>query len=177
MNKAVFLDRDGVLNRSLVVNGKPYPPQDIAEFEILPGVADGLALFKSLGFLCVVVTNQPDVRTGKQSLEKVESFHRFLRQELPIDDVKVCYHISDDGCVCRKPKPGMLVEAADELGISLSHSVMIGDRWRDIEAGESVGCRCFLVDYNYPESNGRIGEHIQRVSGVLDVAKIISGET
>lgn len=176
MNKAVFLDRDGVINRSLVVEGKPYPPQELSDFEVLPGVADGLAIFKSLGFLCVVVTNQPDVRTGKQVLEKVEGFHRFLSQELPIDNVEVCYHVDEDGCSCRKPKPGMLLRAADKLNISLCESIMIGDRWRDMDAGEAAGCRCFFVDYDFPESEGRIGEHIQRVSSVLDVAKIVSSE-
>ncbi len=176
MNKAVFLDRDGVINRSLVVDGKPYPPQDLSEFEILPGVADGLAQFKEQGFLCVVVTNQPDVRTGKQKAEKVEEFHRLLTQELPIDLVEVCFHTDADKCNCRKPKPGMLLNAAEKLNISLCESIMIGDRWRDIDAGESAGCRCFFVDYGYPESEGRIGEHIQRVTSVLDVAKIISGE-
>ena len=169
----MFLDRDGVLNRAVVRNGKPYPPDAISEFEILPGVHEALDLFKSMGFLTVVVTNQPDVRTGKQSQERVEEFHSLLRGELPIDDIRVCYHIDEDNCDCRKPKPGMLLDAARDLGIDFGKSIMIGDRWRDIKAGLAVGCQNFLIDYCYSENVRLLNCEFRTVGSLLEAAELI----
>lgn len=151
MRRAVFLDRDGVLNRSIVRDGKPYPPESVAEMEILPEVGDALASLRNAGFLNIVVTNQPDVGTGKQRPEMVEAMHRRLRSELALDDIKVCYHSDADGCDCRKPKPGMLLQAAREFGIDLEQSFMVGDRWRDVAAGQAAGCTTFFIDYHYRE--------------------------
>lgn len=174
-NKAVFLDRDGVLNRAFVREGKPYPPYRLAEFEILPGVGDALKIFKSLGYLTVVVTNQPDVRTGKQTLEKIEQFHRVLKQNLLIDDIRMCCHTDADNCYCRKPKPGMLLAAAEELEIDCRHSIMVGDRWRDVMAGTAAGCLNFLVDYGYGEMVNLDEYRFQKVADLLEVASIIAG--
>jgi D-glycero-D-manno-heptose 1,7-bisphosphate phosphatase len=151
VRRAVFLDRDGVLNRSIVRDGKPYPPDSVAEMEILPQVGDALASLRSAGFLNIVVTNQPDVGAGKQKREIVEAIHRRLRSELALDDIKVCYHSDGDGCECRKPRPGMLLQAAREFGIDLEQSFMVGDRWRDVAAGQAAGCAVFFVDYGYRE--------------------------
>ena len=151
MRRAVFLDRDGVINRSIVRDGKPYPPGSIAELEILAGVRDALVSLRSSGFLNIVVTNQPDVATGMQKIEIVEAMHRRLRLELALDDVKVCYHTDADQCDCRKPNPGMLLEAAKDHDIDLRQSFLVGDRWRDVAAGQAVGCGCFFVDYEYQE--------------------------
>ena len=149
--RAVFVDRDGTLNRAVVVDGKPYPPSTIGEFELLPGVREGLVSLKAAGYLVVVVTNQPDVATGRQSSEVVDAMHTKLRSKLPIDDIRVCFHTDEDGCGCRKPLPGMLLAAADELGIDLSSSYMVGDRWRDIEAGQAAGCRTIFIRSGYTE--------------------------
>jgi D-glycero-D-manno-heptose 1,7-bisphosphate phosphatase len=150
--RAVFLDRDGVLNRALVREGKPYPPDSVETLEILPGVAQALEKLAAAGFLNVVVTNQPDVATGKQRREVVEAINARLREKLTLDAIKVCYHSDADNCPCRKPRPGMLIEASHELGISLPASCMVGDRWRDIEAGRTAGCGVLLyVDYGYAE--------------------------
>lgn len=151
MRRAVFLDRDGVLNASLVRGGKPYAPRSLAEFELLPGVAEALAQSRRAGFLNVVVTNQPDVSNGKAKREDIEAMHARLLKELPIDAVKVCYHDDRDGCACRKPKPGMLLEAARELGIDLAQSFLVGDRWRDIAAAQAAGCKALFIDYKYDE--------------------------
>ena len=152
LRRAVFLDRDGVINRSIVRDGKPYPPDTLEALEILPGVAEALEKLRSAGFLNIVVTNQPDVASRKQRREVVEAMNARLLRELALDAVKVCYHVSADGCACRKPKPGMLLEAGRELGIELSTSHMVGDRWRDIEAGRSAGCSgLFFIDYAYAE--------------------------
>jgi D-glycero-D-manno-heptose 1,7-bisphosphate phosphatase len=150
--RAVFLDRDGVINRAVVRNGKPYPPDSVAELDILPGVAQALAALREAGFLNVIVTNQPDVATGTQRREVVEAMHARLVAELALDAVKVCYHVAADGCACRKPKPGMLLEAAAEHGIDLGASYVVGDRWRDVAAGQAAGCRAaFFIDYGYDE--------------------------
>ena len=155
MNKAVFLDRDGVINRPVVVDGKPYPPRTVAEFEILPGVPQACADLKKAGYLLVVVTNQPDVGRGTLKREIVETIHEAMVRQLPIDRVEVCYHAGaefGEECQCRKPRPGMLINAAAALDIDLAQSVMIGDRWRDIDCGKRAGCRTILIDWGYHES-------------------------
>lgn len=151
MTRAVFLDRDGVINRALVRDGKPYPPATLEEFEILPGVAEALRALDEAGFLLVVATNQPDVARGLQQLEVVEAMHRRLHEELPLDDIKVCYELDGPSCPCYKPKPGMLLEAAREHNIDLGRSYMVGDRWRDIAAGRGAGCFTIFINRGYAE--------------------------
>ena len=119
--------------------------------EVLPGVAEACARLREGGFALVVVTNQPDVARGRVSRNTVEAINDFLRRQLPIDDIRVCYHDDADGCACRKPKPGMLLAAARDLGIDLGRSFLVGDRWRDIEAGRRAGCRTVFIDYGYDE--------------------------
>src|SRR3989338_10814130 len=109
MRRAVFLDRDGVINRSLVRDGKPYAPTQASEFELLPGVAAALIRLRRAGFLNIVVTNQPDVANGKQRREDIDALHARLQVELAIDAFKTCCHVDADGCACRKPKPGLLL--------------------------------------------------------------------
>jgi D-glycero-D-manno-heptose 1,7-bisphosphate phosphatase len=149
--KAVFLDRDGVLNRPVLREGKPYPPASLQELEIFPGVPAALAKLKQAGFNLYVVTNQPDVARGAQTRAVVEEIHMALREALPLDGFYVCYHDDRDACACRKPKPGLLLQAAEEHGISLAESYLIGDRWRDIEAGRRAGCRTAWLDSGYAE--------------------------
>ncbi len=149
--QAVFLDRDGVINRAVLRDGKSFPPAIIEDLEILSGVREAIADLHQAGFLIVVVTNQPDVATGVQHMDVVEAMHRKLREMLLIDDIKVCYHIETDGCACRKPKPGMLLDAACEHNIDLTRSYLVGDRWRDISAGKAAGCFTFFIDYGYKE--------------------------
>jgi D-glycero-D-manno-heptose 1,7-bisphosphate phosphatase len=149
--RAVFLDRDGVLNRSVVRDGKAYPPDSVETLEILPGVPEALAALKAAGFLLLVVTNQPDVSKGIQTVNGVEAIHKRLRAELPLDDIFVCYHDEADACDCRKPAAGMLLRAAARYGLYLPFCFMVGDRWRDVDAGHRAGCRSILVDYGYAE--------------------------
>ena len=160
-----------MLNAACVRDGKPYPPAGLNEFELLPGVAQAAHALHSAGFRLIVVTNQPDVGTGTQSREIVESMHARLRQLLPIDDIRTCYHTDNDHCDCRKPKPGMLIAAARDHGLDLCSSFMIGDRWRDIEAGRAAGCRTILIDRDYTE---RPAEHADMVaSSLLDATQSI----
>jgi D-glycero-D-manno-heptose 1,7-bisphosphate phosphatase len=151
VRKAVFLDRDGVINRGVVRDGKPYAPTTLDDFELLPGAAEAMKALRQAGWLVIVATNQPDVATGKQSPETVNAMHQQLRDAGLVDDIKVCYHVDADNCPCRKPKPGLLLEAARQWGIDLAASWMVGDRWRDIEAGQAAGCRTLFIDYGYAE--------------------------
>lgn len=146
MRPAVFLDRDGVLNRVyLHRDGKTHPPADLDELEILPGVPEACRELRLAGFLLIVVTNQPDVARGTQSREVVEAINNQVCRQLRLDDVRVCYHDNPDGCACRKPKPGLLLSAADVWDIDLAQSYMVGDRLTDIEAGRAVGCKTVLI--------------------------------
>ena len=150
-HRAVFLDRDGVINRAFVRDGKPVPPPTLQELEVLPGVPEALRDLKQHGYELLVVTNQPDVGRGKQSRQALDAMHKLLSDRLPIDDILVCTHSDADKCDCRKPLPGMLLEAARKHNVDLSASFMVGDRWRDIEAGYNAGCKTILIDYGYSE--------------------------
>ena len=149
--QAVFLDRDGVINETFVRQGKPYAPATLEEFNLLPRVETALARLQVAGYRLIVVTNQPDVVRGSVSRDEVEMIHSRLRQLLTIDDIRVCYHDDADGCACRKPAPGMLFAAAVEHDITLAASYMVGDRWRDVGAGQRAGCTTILVQSNRDE--------------------------
>jgi D-glycero-D-manno-heptose 1,7-bisphosphate phosphatase len=153
--RAVFLDRDGVINRPVIREGRPYPPSDVDGFELYDDVADGCARLKADGFLLVIITNQPDVGRGTQTREAVEAMHSRLRSAVPsIDRIEICYHAGEhygEPCDCRKPRPGMIVRAAAELNIDLHASYVIGDRWRDIDCAHAAGCRAVFIDHGYRE--------------------------
>lgn len=152
MRPIVFLDRDGVLNRCVVdASGTPVAPGGVGELELLGGVEEACALLSRHGYRLVVVTNQPDVSRGKQERAVVEEINEWLASRLPLDDVRVCWHDDADGCDCRKPSPGLLLAAAEDAGVEVSECVMVGDRWRDIEAGRRAGCRTALVGSGYGE--------------------------
>jgi len=174
MRRAVFLDRDGVLNRAIVLNGLPYPPQNLTELEILPGVSQALTALRQAGFLLIVVTNQPDVKRGTVSKLTVDSMNNYLFSHLCLDQVRTCYHDNNDACMCRKPLPGMLFEAAKDFDIDLSNSFIVGDRWRDVEAGERAGCQTFFIDYGYFEAKPNNPNYT--VSSLLEAQQIILGE-
>lgn len=171
MERAVFLDRDGVLNRSDIRNGRPYAPTSLEEFQLLTGVVEAVAQLRAAGFRLIVVTNQPDVATGKLSLTVLEQMHHQLRAWLPLDDIKICCHLDTDGCTCRKPKPGMLLEAAREQGINLNQSFMVGDRWRDVSAGKAAGCQTIFIDYGYAEPLETPPDFV--VTSLLEASRII----
>ena len=149
--RAVFLDRDGVLNRPVVREGRPYPPACPEDLEIFPEAPAALTALRRAGFSLYIVTNQPDVARGTQQRSLVEGMHKALRKALPLDGFYVCYHDDADACECRKPKPGLLLTAAGEHGICLPASYMIGDRWRDVEAGQRAGCRTVWMECGYAE--------------------------
>ena len=152
---AVFLDRDGVINRVVVRNGMPYPPSGLEEFELYEDVSDGCARLKAANFLLVVITNQPDVGRGTQSREAVEAMNLKMQSALPLDRIEICYHAgerSGEPCGCRKPRPGLILRAAAELNIDPKTSYVIGDRWRDVDCARAAGCRAIFIQRGYKES-------------------------
>lgn len=163
--RAVFLDRDGVINEAIVHEGKPYPPASVADIRLVAGVERALEQLKSNGFLLIVVTNQPDVGRGHTTQDNVECIHKDLSSRLPLDGIYCCYHGGSEDCACRKPKPGLLLKAAEEWGIDMGASFMVGDRWRDVDAGLAAGCRTVLIDFGYQERAPE-GEPSARVSSL-----------
>jgi D-glycero-D-manno-heptose 1,7-bisphosphate phosphatase len=169
---AVFLDRDGVINRTTVRDGTSYPPMSVEEVEVLPGVPEALKRLADQNLLLVVVTNQPDVARGAQTREAVEAINAHLAKQLPqITAFYVCYHDNKDGCQCRKPGPGLLMQAAAERGIDLARSYMVGDRWSDVVAGSAVGCKTFLFDVPYSQCHRCTPDHL--VADLTDAAERI----
>lgn len=176
MSAIVFLDRDGVLNRCrMATGGVPLPPSSLSELELLPGVRRACALLKTQGYKLVVATNQPDVARGAQSRDVVEAINARIAAVLGLDDVRVCWHDDADSCECRKPKPGLLQQAAAHAGVALSDCTMVGDRWRDIEAGKRAGCMTALVGDGYGERFKCSPDY--RAANLLDVAYWITSTT
>lgn len=165
--RAVFLDRDGVLNEAVVVDGRPHPPDSLADLVLSPGVEGACAALRRAGFLLIMVTNQPDIARGSRDRASVDAINDALRCRLELDDVLVCPHDDDAGCACRKPKPGLILQAAARWRVTLRDSVMVGDRWRDVDAGRSAGCRTVLLARNYDE---RPAEGADLVTGTLEQA-------
>ncbi|MAE06346.1 MAG: D,D-heptose 1,7-bisphosphate phosphatase [Nitrospinae bacterium] len=157
MRRAVFLDRDGVINRSDVREGKPFAPLRVEEFDILPGVADAVGDLKAAGFLVIVTTNQKDVGEGLASVEVLEAMHDKLRAEVAVDDICVC--LCGDHCRRYKPNPGMLLDAARQWNVDLAASIMVGDRWRDVDAGKAAHCLTYFIDCGYAESLNHAPDH------------------
>ena len=143
--KIAFLDRDGVIIKELNVDGSPRSVRNISDIVILEGVHEAISLLKSLEFVPVIVTNQPDVSRGFASEDLIESINEFVCKKVDIEHAYSCFHDNSDSCLCRKPKNGLLMAASKELSLSLKDSILIGDRWSDIEAGYSVGARCYFV--------------------------------
>lgn len=149
LRRAFFLDRDGVINALVAREGRLTSPRTDEEFRILPNVPEAIRQIRSAGFLVIVVTNQPEIKRGLVKKEPVDRFHRQIRSELAIDDIRVCYHDTDDRCLCRKPEPGLLIDSAQRWNIGLSQSFLVGDRRKDIEAGQRAGCTTMLVRASY----------------------------
>jgi len=152
MKRAVFLDRDGVLNKAYIRNGKPYSPDTIAEMIIVPDAHEALGRLRQHGFRLIVATNQPDIARGRLTRVQVDAMNGYLAKNLPLDGIEMCTHDDADNCDCRKPKPGLLLRAAEREGIDLKQSFMLGDRYRDIEAGHGAGCRTILIGDGYGET-------------------------
>ena len=172
LRRAVFIDRDGVINKALLKDNKPHSPRIFSEFEFVPAIGDVLQVFKKFGFLNIVVTNQPDISRGLMHPEELEKMHKVIKQNLPVDDIFVCPHSDEDNCVCRKPKPEMFFAASRKWKIDIAGSFFIGDSWRDIEAGKRAGCKTILIDASH---NKEINTDY-RVSDIVAAMQIICDE-
>jgi len=176
LSAAVFLDRDGVLNEPVVRDGRPHPPARASDVVVCEGAAAALHLLRAAGFARIVVTNQPDIARGTTPSAVVDAINAVLRAALPLDDILVCPHDENDGCACRKPKPGLLVEGARRHGADLARSYLVGDRWRDIEAGHAAGCRTVLVDRGYAERASAVAPDAV-VASILEAADWIIADS
>ena len=148
---AIFLDREGTLNKAYIKNGLPISHPSFNKFKILPGVKNSIIKLKKLGFLCLLITNQPDVSRKKIKKNVVKKMNNFIKKKIKLDDVFVCYHDDKHNCNCRKPKPGLLLDGSRKWNINLKESYMIGDRWKDISAGVSAGCKTIFINNKYKE--------------------------
>jgi D-glycero-D-manno-heptose 1,7-bisphosphate phosphatase len=172
VNRAVFLDRDGVINHPIVRDKKPYAPRSFCDFKLIEGIEDSVIKMSNLDFLIFVVTNQPDIGNGLVDRVEVEKMHASLAF-LPIEKIYICPHSQNEGCVCRKPRAGMLFQARDEYDLNLSESFFIGDRISDMEAGSAANCKCVFIDYNYKETGALEADYI--CSHVSQTIKFIEG--
>jgi D-glycero-D-manno-heptose 1,7-bisphosphate phosphatase len=148
---AVFLDRDGVLNEAVVVNGRPHPPASVDDTRLIAGVEEACARLHAEGFSLVCITNQPDIARGSATASSVGAINDRISDALGLDAVATCPHDDDAGCACRKPAPGLILDAAATLGLDLERSVVVGDRWKDVEAGRRAGCATVFIDHGYDE--------------------------
>ena len=151
MNKAVFLDRDGVINKPIIIDGKCYAPRLLKDFKIFPKVKSDIKKLKNRGFKVFVITNQPDIGNKLLKKKTLYEMHSLLKAKVSIDKIYCCTHIRSDRCKCRKPKPGMIIKASNESKINLKESYMVGDRKIDIDAGLKAGCKTIFVNNNYYE--------------------------
>jgi D-glycero-D-manno-heptose 1,7-bisphosphate phosphatase len=168
----VFLDRDGVLNEAIVRNGRPVPPTTVDEVVIPDGVTEACRRLSDAGFLLIVVTNQPDIARGTTTWQAVDTINAHLTDQLGLDAVRICPHNDGDACGCRKPAPGLLLSAAEELGLDLDCSLMVGDRWRDVEAGRRAGVTTVWLRSEYREPAPHLPDHV--VDRLLDVVPLVT---
>lgn len=168
MTSGVFLDRDGVLVREIVVDGVARAPLRLEDFRILDEAPAQVDRLHRAGLRCIVFTNQPEVAKGLLRLDTLEEMHRRLCEATLVDEVAVCPHHDSDDCACRKPRPGMLLEAARGAKIDLGESFVVGDRWRDIDAGRAVGCYSILIERPYSACS-TADARVSKLSSAVDV--------
>jgi D-glycero-D-manno-heptose 1,7-bisphosphate phosphatase len=174
MKRAAFLDRDGVINRSILINGHPKPPKTTKEVEIIEGVPEAIAILKSNDIVPVIITNQPDVARGITSQGQIKEINSYIGAMANIDYFYTCFHDDLDLCICRKPKPGLIYQSANELNLDIANSFVVGDRWRDISAGQEAGCQTFFINYLYPEKQPEMP--FTAVSSLLEAVRIMTRE-
>lgn len=159
-NKAIFLDRDGVINRR--VDRYIKTPE---EFELLPNVAKSLKLLSENNFKLIIITNQSMVGSGLSTKENLDSIHKKMQDDFKnygfqIDKIYCCTHKPDDNCECRKPSPKLFHEAINEFNIDIKNSWLIGDEETDIVAGKQIGCKTIKI-----QTNSTIQDAVEKILG------------
>lgn len=145
MKKAVFIERDGVLNEVKTGPKHQITPLTLDEFKVKKEAEPALKKLKAAGFVLIVTSNQPGLSRGYQSRRELDRMHDIVKRCFPLDDLLVCPHDESDHCPCRKPRPGLLIEAAFKWHLNLDHSFVISDKWQDAEAARTAGCTSLLV--------------------------------
>ena len=149
-NKAIFLDRDGVLNKVLIKNKKGYAPLNIKEFKLYKGVESYCKIIKKLNYIIIIITNQPDIARKKITNNQMQKMHIYLKKKINYDDIYICTSLSKKNYY-RKPNPGMLKKAIKNHDIDIKSSFFIGDRKLDIDCAKKVKCKSIFIDRNYKE--------------------------
>ncbi len=159
MIKAIFWDRDGVINEVTVVNNKTFCPRKFIDFKLTPGISNHFQKTKELEFKNIIVTNQPDIARGSMTMEALNEMHGLLEKELLVDEINYCPH--DNGqCDCRKPQPGLITKSAQKNNIDLSRSYIIGDAKNDMLAGRAAGCKTILLQRDYNDDAVEFADYI-----------------
>jgi D-glycero-D-manno-heptose 1,7-bisphosphate phosphatase len=170
-NKAIFLDRDGVINKVILKLGRPYAPLYLNKLKVLPFVKRSMHMLKDQGYLLIVITNQPDVARGRANFNEIELINKYLTKKLPIFKIFTCFHDKYHKCFCRKPSPGSILSAVSKYNINIKESYMVGDRWSDIEAGKKAGCKTIFIDCHYKERQPKFYDF--KSKSLLGATKII----
>lgn len=173
--KAVFLDRDGVINAIVSRGGKLSVPFSVNEFKVIEGAREAVALLKAHGFVCIVVTNQPDIARGNLSEKNLSAIHKYMQKETGVEAVYFCPHSKDGECNCKKPAMGMVQDAVREHGIVLAESWLVGDRWRDIQMAKNAGLKSILVVTDATKEDVVPMEPDYSVKNLSEAARIIAG--
>jgi D-glycero-D-manno-heptose 1,7-bisphosphate phosphatase len=173
VNRAVFLDRDGVINQVIIRDGEVFSPRSREEFLFIEESVQAIKYLKKAGFIVIVVTNQPDIARKRLSSDDLQWMTGKIMEVTEVDDIVICYHDDSDACPCRKPKAGMLLESSKKWKVDLSRSFMIGDTWKDVKVGQNAGCIPILLDAPYNKDvvcNLRVSSLTEALQIVLDDA-------
>lgn len=157
LTRAVFFDRDGVLNEAAVRGGTPRSPSSLADLRIVPGARSSVAAVRDAGYMTIIITNQPNIARGVQGRGVVDSLNTAVASAVGADVVYTCAHDDADNCACRKPRPGLILQAARDHHLDLKRSFFIGDRWKDVACGKSAGCTTIFLDRGYSETRSDPG--------------------
>jgi D-glycero-D-manno-heptose 1,7-bisphosphate phosphatase len=172
-DSVVFLDRDGVLIKTDVKKNKPVGIKHIDEVVYLDGVEKSIELFYLNSILPIIITNQPNVARQETTVYEVNEIHKKIKEDLKIENIYCCFHDDVDCCSCRKPKNGLIKKGLAQLDFVPKTFYLVGDRWKDIRAGQESGCQCFFIDYSYDEKQPK--EPFTRVQSLSEAADIIIG--
>ena len=173
INKAVFFDRDGVLNRAIIKDKKPYAPRNFSKFVLYKSTPEFIKILCNKGYKIFLVTNQPDIGNGFTDLSELNKMHDYLCSLIKFDEIFVCLHSQSQKCICRKPSPFFVLEAKKKYNLNLKNSYFIGDRYSDYQTANKAGCNFLFIDrfyretpiFSYKKSYKHVNECIKHILG------------